>query len=309
MVDKVGVGSGTLGGATLTGTGHIEWWNVVLTYPTDAAKPNSTSFTLVVTATTWDANPVNVQVQVSTVVGFGSTVFDSTIVNAPGTGAATASINVSGLVDGTKYYWRARTVPPGGYTEPWTTVRSFTIFVLGASAVQYSEENMGLSATAVSPYAVQYNEENIGVILAPTRHAAQYNEENIGVAVARVAHALQYVEEGDVNTLTPTPAIWFLDPDFGRPGDGILIVGFGFGDTQAAFNGIVQLDYGPVTGWVAVSVTSWQTFPATANAYTAARLLDPSIPYVDMQHQSIGILIPFDALPPGYPVRVRTDGP
>jgi hypothetical protein len=116
-----------------------------------------------------------------------------------------------------------------------------------------------------------------------------------------------YVYLGDVSTNPPDPHLWFLVPAAGRSGDGIKIYCFGVGDLQATFSGLVELDYG--FGWVSVPVTSWQTFPAGPNAYLASRMLDPEAAYIDMQHTAVEITIPDGALPPGYPLRIRTVTP
>jgi len=76
-----------------------------------------------------------------------------------------------------------------------------------------------------------------------------------------------------------------------------------------AYSGSVELYYGTARGWVTVPVVSWQTFPPTANAYTAARKLDPETAYIDMQHSIVEIVVPDGAVPPGYPTRIRTVTP
>jgi hypothetical protein len=120
---------------------------------------------------------------------------------------------------------------------------------------------------------------------------------------------VEYAHYGDVNTLAPFPHIWFLRPAAGRSGDGINIFCFGVGDLAETYTGSVELDFGGTIGWVAVPVVAWNTMPPTPDAYTAARLLDAETAYIDMQHSVVQITIPDGAIPPGYPLRIRTVTP
>jgi hypothetical protein len=79
------------------------------------------------------------------------------------------------------------------------------------------------------------------------------------------------------------------------------------GDLQATYGGVVEyLDAGT---WHPIPVVTWQTFPGTANALTAARTINEELGILDPQHTGIQIVVPAGALPPGYPIRVRTNGP
>lgn len=160
----------------------------------------------------------------------------------------------------------------------------------------------------VDPDAIEYVNANVGY--APTLDrdvtAIEYAQENVGLAAVVYQGAVEYGHYGDVNTLTPTPHIWFVRPVQGRAGDGIELVGGGLGSTQAQYAGLLQLEYPP---WTTIPVTGWAEVAAGANAYTASRTIDPENGIIDMEHIVVEFLLPADAVPPGYRLRVRTDGP
>lgn len=187
---------------------------------------------------------------------------------------------------------------------PW----SFIIDPNSSRGVAIIEQNLGAETTLASSGS-HYIEENVGLPSILASLAGAYVESNIGFIITLSAIGAGYIEEGEVNEDTPTPHIWFLQPDSGRPLDGVNVVGFGVGDLQTIYDGEVQIKAVDSTEWVSVAIVSWQTFPPTPDAYTPERLLDPIIPVIDMQHTVIGIVIPAEALPPGYQVRIRTDGP
>lgn len=189
--------------------------------------------------------------------------------------------------------------------DPWT----FTPDLDSGRGFAYVDENMGVDLTLDPDVtAAAYVDENMGVELVLDRDvtAAAYVDLNHGVAITMTAEGVEYAHYGDVNTLAPFPHIWFLRPAAGREGDGISIVCFGVGDLVTTYSGSVELYYGPTLGWIAVPVTAWNTYPPTVNAYTADRRLDPPASLIDMQHTVIEIVVPVGALPPGYPLRVRT---
>jgi hypothetical protein len=132
--------------------------------------------------------------------------------------------------------------------------------------------------------------------------------ENVGINDMKAFEVFQ-MWEGDVSTNTPTPGIWFLSPDAGREGDGVRIFGFGTGATVGTYSGTVEAYFGPATGWQNVPVISWNVYPETANAYTAARTIDALAGIIDPQHSIIEIVVPPGALPPGFSLRIRTNGP
>jgi hypothetical protein len=164
-------------------------------------------------------------------------------------------------------------------------------------------------AGAIQGKGWSYVDENTGPADNRKSLAIQYTDRNVGFAVNLVSIGWGYAALGDVNTAPPTPHVWFLKPAAGRSGDGINIYCFGVGDLIETYAGSVELDYGGTIGWVAVPVTSWQTFPPGPEAYTMARKLDQETGYIDMQHSVVQITIPDGALPPGYPLRIRTVTP
>jgi hypothetical protein len=191
--------------------------------------------------------------------------------------------------------------------DPWT----FTPDLNSGRAFGYVESNLGVFLVQEPDVtSVEYVNLNFGVYLVQERDvtSAEYVNLNHGVEITLDPDGVEYVHYGDVNTLTPTPHIWFLKPKSGRPGDGIRIFCFGVGDLQATFSGVVEAYWGPVIGWVAVPVITWQTYGPTAAAYTALRQLDELAEIIDMQHTVIEITVPLTALPPGMPVRIKTNG-
>lgn len=216
---------------------------------------------------------------------------------------------ITGMVDDSRYYWRARVKESGaqGVWGAWTTPWEMIIDTGAGRAFGYVETNFGTSISQQSA-EVSYVYSNIGWLPVPDSEAMGYLYENVSVIYFVEGDWSAYVESGDVSTNTPIPHIWFLKPRSGRPGAGIRIFGFGFGDLQTTFDAVIEIDYG-VGDWQSVQPISWQTYPPDANAYTALRMLDPDTEYIDMQHTVVEVTVPDDAMPPGYPIRIRTNGP
>lgn len=248
----------------------------------------------------------DVQIDVDDNSDFSSPIYSNVLTdraNGP------VSVTPGGLVDKTTYYWRARaastgTTGWGAWTETWT----YTPDIDSGKAFAYVNENMGVETTT-DPDAEKSVYENVGVEYLPVSTGFKYDDENIGIQEILDGDAYGYVHEGDVSTNTPTPHIWFLKPNSGRTGDGIQIICFGAGDLQQTFNGTVEIYKGLIEGWTPVSVTTWQVFPPTVNAYTENRMIDPWNFIIDMQHQIIEITVPAGTVPPGHSLRIRTDGP
>lgn len=306
MADINGAGATTLGGLTSSVPGTLDYWRATVEtadgYVSPTVSPN-----LFTKQDSADGTSADVQLQVSTVDTFASTVHDSDLTQADN---VVGGRQVTGLADGTVYFMRARakkTIGSYNYVSPWSATKSFQVITKSGIASMNVTMNIGVEHTPAQSWPV-YGYENVGVLHTPAQSWPVYAYENVGVEVTVVDNVPQYVYEGDVNTATPNPVIWFLLPSFGREGDGIAIFGFGFGDLQSTYDGVVEVDWGGVTGWQSVPIVTWQTFPADASAYTADRVIDEIAGIVDPQHTVIQILVPSGAIPPGYPVRVRTDG-
>lgn len=306
MADLNGAAATTLGGLSPSVSGTLDYWrgsiDTVDGYISPTVSPN-----LFTRQDSADGTSAAVQLQVSISAGFGTTVHDSDLTQADN---VTGGRQVTGLSDGVVYYMRARakkTIGAYNYVGPWSATRSFTVVTKSGISSMNVTMNIGVEHTPSQIWA-QYAYENIGILWTPSQSWAQYAYENVGAEITVVDNVPQYVYEGNVNTATPNPVIWFLLPSFGREGDGISIFGFGFGDLQSTYSGVVEVDWGGVTGWQSVPIVDWQTFPADAPAYTGARVIDEVAGIVDPQHTVIQILVPTGAIPPGYPVRVRTDG-
>lgn len=304
MADIVGAAGGNLGGLTGAGASRREWWTATLHEPIDGYPTPTVSPVLYTSAITWDASDdPSVQVQVSTSNTFGTTVHDSTAIQPHGD---VTGRQVFTLSNGVTYYWRAR-AGLDGLWGPWTPTETFVVRVDQGKAFLQMQVNVGVTLTSdrdttqqiqtnVNPgdtrrtYWPVYSTENVGVVDDPASYWAASSTQN-------------------VTTDTPSPRIWFLRPAAARAGDGVEIVGWGFGDLQTTFSGVVEMDWGGEIGWQPVLITSWQTFPADPPAYTEDRELDESTGKIDPMHTVIQFTVPDGAIPPGYPVRVRTDGP
>lgn len=297
--------SGTLRALRFSASGVASGYAVALDGPPAGTRPPSLAVPLTLLVSSTSALNTDVAVQVATDAGFASVVYSNTLTNRAD---GIHSVTVSGLVNATKYYWRARAAETGTTSwAAWTPAWTFTPDLAAGKGFGYVSENVGAQLTP-DPDSVAFVDENVGVIVSPSSVGFGYNSENVGVVVTLSGLGFGYAHYGDASTNPPGPHVWFLLPAAGREGDGIGIYCFGVGDLVGTYAGSVELFYAGA-GWVAVPVVSWQTFPPGVNAYTAARVLDPSIPHIDMQHTVIEIVVPAGALPPGYPLRVRTVTP
>lgn len=307
MADLVAGGSANLGGLSSNVDAVIQFWRPQIDTVDGWVSPTVTP-TIFTRQDSNDGSNAAVQLQVSLVDTFVSTVHDSDLTQADN---VTGGRQVTGLADGVTYYLRARTKKTLGsynYVSPWTATSTITVVTKSGIASMNITMNIGVEHTP-SQVSPAYAYENVGVEWTPSQSWAAYAYENVGAEHTPVDNVPQYVYEGDVTTDTPNPVIWFLQPSFGREGDGIAIYGFGFGDLQSTFDGVVEIDWGGVIGWQSVPIVSWQTYPPDPPAYTPDRVIDEMNAIVDPQHTVIEIIVPSGAIPPGYPVRVRTDGP
>lgn len=295
-----------LGGFQFAAAGVASGYAVALDGPPSGTRPPSLAVSLTVLVSSTSELATDVALEVATDAGFASVFYANTLTaRADGIHSAT----VSGLTNLTTYHWRARAAETGTTSwAPWTSAWTFTPDLDAGKGFGYVDENVGAEVTPSSSTFGSVD-ENVGAEI--TRVATGFGsvDENVGAEITRTALGFGYGHEGDVSTNPPSPHVWFLRPTAGRSGDGINIYCFGVGDLVTTYSGSVELDYGGTIGWVSVPVTSWQTFPPTENAYTAARKLDELEGYVDMQHSVVQITIPDGALPPGYPLRIRTVTP
>lgn len=175
-------------------------------------------------------------------------------------------------------------------------------------AVAYAELNVGVETTT-DPDAAATSDTNVGVETTPDPDAAGYVDLNTGVHQTQAGNTAQYGAYGDVDTSTPTPHIWFIRPPGGAVGDGVQIIGHGFGPDQAAYNGQLQHAGPTPEDWVPTPVTNWTQAGAGPDAYGPGRVIDPVAGIAVTEHQRIDFTIPETALPPGRLLRVQTDGP
>jgi hypothetical protein len=157
-------------------------------------------------------------------------------------------------------------------------------------AIEYVFASVGIDEADSIPDASEQVLANVGIV----------SEDSLPAGVESV-----YV--GDVNTDTPTPHIWWLMPNAGRPGDGFNIVGHGFGTDQSTYDGSVEMEIATI--WGAISVTDWDLVAAGTHAYDDDREMNFETGVITMEHGVIAVVVPIDAVPPGSLVRVVTDGP
>lgn len=106
-----------------------------------------------------------------------------------------------------------------------------------------------------------------------------------------------YLLAGDVNTATPVPHIWYVYPTFGRVGWEFRIIGFGFGDSEAAYAGTAAL------AGLNLGVVSWVLVAAVGTGME----INPAIDLANPVHQRIRVIVPFGAV--SGTVVVTTNGP
>lgn len=297
-----GAALGTLGGLRSRASGVVGDQVTAPYAPADQSRYPLLVLHLQAVLSTTGATNSDVQWEVATDAAFTAIVWTQTTINQPD-GIVQATTGT--LVEGTAYYWRTRSAVTGttGWGD-WSEVWSVTPDLNTGRGYAYVNLNVGIEHI-LDPGATEYVNANVGfeVILDPD--AAEYVNGNVGVEITLSPDAVEYGYLGDVNTDQPNPHVWFVRPTSGRAGDGVEVVGFGFGDLQSTWNG--ELQRKPGAAWEALPVTDWQTYPPTADAYTEDRVLDPLLGEIDMQHTRIAFTIPAGSEPPGWPVRVVTE--
>lgn len=306
MVFIDGAGSAIWSGFRWNATGLTAAVGVVLISPNSGEKFPSLGVPLYFAVGNNGGTNTDVQVQVASDAGFVTVVSAPSPTNLPN---GTATVQPTGLVAGTTYWWRARGAPTGTTTwGPWSATWTFAIDLNTGKACEYSMENIGIDPILYSG-TVDSIMENVGVEIVLYPGGIEYLLENVGVEIVLDSDGIEYVYEGDVSSNTPTPHIWWLIPSAGRAGDGISVVGFGFGDLASTYGGVVEIYLPDTTGWTVLGTVSWQTFGANAHGYDELRHISMVLNEIDMQHQIIQFLIPDGSIPPGYGIRVRTVGP
>jgi len=126
-----------------TGTGGTSPWSAtwrfttVVGAPTLSSPASGSTGVLTNPTLTWNASAgaLGYRLQVSTDSSFSSVVFDQQ-------GITSTSQQVSGLANGTTYYWRVSATGTGG-TSPWSATWSFTT-VVGAPALSSPANGSGV---------------------------------------------------------------------------------------------------------------------------------------------------------------------
>lgn len=305
-----GAGTGVLRGLRFTGRGAVGEIAVVPLSPehNGVSETGHLFFRVDITS----AVDADVDIEVSSDDTFTTTDWSTTLVTL-----SSGNYNVlpTGLTPGTTYYWRMRAGEAGsGVFGDWVLYGDPGVpwsFVYGpgrSEAHEYTYINLG-ALDIPSPDAHEYVYLNAGFELVLSPDGGEYIYLNVGFEVTLNQDEHSYIYLGDIDESTPHPHIWWLYPAGGREGDGIKIVGYGFGHTQVEYDGVVEIDWGGTLGWQPIAHVSWQTIVAGSDAYTEDRRISEFLNLSDPEHQIVEIIVPPDAIPPGYPIRIRTDGP
>jgi hypothetical protein len=309
MVYRDGGGSGSitpLYGSAVAAKGT---WFAGPLFPADGDRPSQLKPTLTAAISASGGGPSSVQWDVSTNSGFTAIIWTLTETSVPNQASRSVTMNSVTLTNLTTYYWRVRAGDGAGVWGPFSTTRTFTPDLNAGRGYLGIYENVGIELLP-SYWGVLEAYENVGLQDLRKGYVVDTHYYVVSPEDRRKGDATDQMYFGDVNTQTPTPHIWWIKPAAGRAGDGIQIVCFGAGDLQSTFSGVVEIYMGAAGGgWQPVSVNTWQVFPPTVNAYTSARTLDEAANVIDMQHQVIEITVPAGSVPPGYPLRLRTEGP
>lgn len=282
-------------------------WVSTLISPAPGGRPGVQFPTLKFSVDAWNDQPMDLQVQVDNNSDFSSPVWTTTLFSVPGDGTED-TVNVgTALTFDTTYYWRVR-AGDGVAWGAWTASRTMVPTAGASDAVEYVLGNVGVDLPQSREHGYEWVLSNVGVYLPESLdHGYEWVLFNVGVEVTLDSRAYESVLLGDVSTNVPTPHIWFLRPTSGRAGDGLAIIGSGFGDTQVELTGSVEVSYDFGNNWTPVPVVTWQTFPADPNMYGPLRLIQEYPEVVDPQHQEIEVVVPSGATPPGMLVRIKTD--
>lgn len=140
-------------------------------------------------------------------------------------------------------------------------------------------------------------------MMTATTQASEYLFTNVGAALALSLAAAESIT-GEVLDGGAAPMIFAVVPAAARGGDGITVMGSGFGATQLERAGIVETFNG--SSWESMPVNSWSRIAASADADTTDRVIDPAGGVFDPEHEQIEVSVPAWAAPPNLQIRVRT---
>lgn len=255
--------------------------------PVTEARIPMPNFMVTVTPSRSDGANVDWQVQTASDAAF------TTDVNLVTFLASTSGLQVNGTIgpyaDLTTVYMRARA---GSQSDNSWGLWATTVRVLMDSRVASATEHVFLNA---------------GVFLSADQSATEHAYMNVGVFLLPTWTATEHVYK-NVDTTTPSPYIYALRPTAGRVGDGVTLLGAGFGSSQAEYSGVVEGYNDASDEWTTLPVVSWVRVAASVDAATADRKIEPYTPDVDPEHDEIQVTVPSWAVPPAVPIRVRTDG-
>lgn len=252
--------------------------------------------------------PSDVQVQVSTSSSFGTTVFNTTLLNVPD---GPANVLATGLTLGTVYYWRARAANAGTTSwGPWSGDASATgpipwsfrydaEFSAAAEAIHLSQ-GVGSDLRSLATASLL---ESVGFEVILVSQATGSLLENVGFEIVLSSQATALTYEGDVNVDPPVPHIWFLWRPYGFGGNEVWAFGHGFGNPRSEFDGSILFNVGPdyTTDDVNLGINEWYEQIAGPDAYTEDRRIDPgdffTDPHVDTEVGIIRFVAPIEVVP------------
>ena len=151
--------------------------------------------------------------------------------------------------------------------------------------------------------AAEYLTANVGLEVALATVGTETVTANVGLQVGLTTEATESLT-GELLDGGAAPVIYGLVPSAARGGDGISVIGSGFGATQLERAGVVETFNGLT--WEGMSVNSWARIAPSADADTVDHAIDPASGVFDPEHEQIDVSVPAWATPPSLQIRVRT---
>lgn len=200
------------------------------------------------------------------------------------------------------HFWRVRAGLQSGPTwGDWSTPRRLTYAANAGNAAMGTWQNAGVYVQHTGKTAIGVW-HNVGFYVVHSRKTGMGVWQNVGFYVVHTGKtAIGSWQEGRGN-IVPTPHIWYLIPDSGRPGDGFRIIGMGFGSSAVQYNGKAYLGV-PLDLDHQLPVVDWDEVAATVDAYGPARVISPDL--INVEYEYIDVTVYDDA--ESAAVRVVTD--
>ena len=302
MAFKDGAGNQSFGGFQWSAAAATAQFAVVLVQPSTGNHNPSLGVPLQMLVSNNLGGTSDLQIQVATDAAFTAIIWPGALASVVN---GQVTIQPTGLVVDTWYYWRARIAPAGTTTwGPWSSIWSFQVDLNVGKAWGYSYENVGVQTGQEYHGSIESIYENVGVEYTPYFGAEEYVYANLGVEITLKHDGVEYVYEGDVNDLTPVPHVWFVYKKYGFVNDHIFIYGQGFGALQSQYNGRPYLDYGPNFALADIQLgdITWDIRPSIADSFGPDRRIyagggDGAPPFTNVETDIIEVVVPVQSLP------------